>query len=251
MHPTLFEIGPFVIRSYGVAVAMAFLTAFSLLYMEAKRRGFYADKVLDLLFCIIVSGVIGARTLHVLVNLELYRYNLPEIFMVWRGGLAFYGGLISALFASWVFIRINRLPLWETADLVAPYMALGQSIGRMGCFFNGCCFGKYTTSPFFGVLFPGDTAHRHPTQLYAVLALLLMFIILRLAQKNPPFSGFVFCLYLLLYSFQRFFLDFLRDDTPRYALDMTVSQIISAVVFLSVILILSFIRRKSCIGSRI
>lgn len=231
MHPILFEIGPVVIRTYGVFIAVAFLVSFLLLYKEAKDRNFYPEKILDLEFLILVSGVIGARALHVLVNLNFYSKNLPDIFLLWRGGLAFYGGLILAIAAAWVFIRKKNLPLWETVDLIAPYSALGQSIGRIGCFLNGCCFGKPASAHFLAVTFPGETVPRQPTQIYASLTLLLIFVILKLARERAPFSGFVFGLALLLYSAQRFFVDFLRADNPTYIFDLTVSQIISVIVF--------------------
>ena len=238
MHPILFEIGPITIRSYGVLVACAFFVGFFLLYKEAGRRNFYADKILDLGLLILIFGVIGARALHVLVNFDFYKSNLPDIFFIWKGGLAFYGGLILAILASWLFILKKKLPFWKTTDFIAPYIALGQSIGRIGCFLNGCCFGKSAPLSFLGVIFPSDTIYRYPTQLYASFALLCIFVILRLIQKKPLFSGFVFMAYLILYATQRFFIDFLRGDTSRYALNLTVSQIISIIIFAIAIFIL-------------
>ncbi|GAG01259.1 unnamed protein product, partial [marine sediment metagenome] len=86
MHPLLFEIGPVAIRSYGVFVAVGFFTAFSLLYSEAKRKNCYPQKILDLELVILVFGLLGARALHVLVNFDFYAKNIPEIFLIWRGG---------------------------------------------------------------------------------------------------------------------------------------------------------------------
>ena len=224
MHPILFKIGPITIRSYGFMVALAFFVGFSLLYREAQRRNFHANKILDLEFLILISGIIGARALHVLVNLDFYGENWLNVFFIWHGGLAFYGGLILAILASWLFILKKGLPLWETADFIIPYITLGQSIGRIGCFLNGCCFGK----------------EGHPTQLYASIALLGIFVILKIVQEKHIFSGFTFGLYLALYSVQRFFIDFLRADTPRYALNLTVSQIISVVLFAIAIFVFNF-----------
>ncbi|MBL7157615.1 MAG: prolipoprotein diacylglyceryl transferase [Candidatus Omnitrophica bacterium] len=216
MHPILFEIGPFTLRSYGVLIALAFFVGYFFLYREAGRKNFYPDKILNLELVILISGILGARALHVLVNLDYYRANLLDIIFFWKGGLAFYGGLILAVLASWAFIVKNKMPRWETADFIIPYVALGQAIGRIGCFFNGCCFGK----------------DGHPTQLYAAFALFCIFVILKLTRKNEPFTGFVAGLYLLLYGLQRFFIDFLRGDTPRYALNLTASQLISVGVLL-------------------
>ncbi|MFH1380818.1 MAG: prolipoprotein diacylglyceryl transferase [Candidatus Omnitrophota bacterium] len=219
MYPILFEIGSLSIRSYGVLVAAGFAIGFSLLYIEAKRKNFYPEKILDLEFLILLSGVIGARLLHVFVNLNYYTSNPLEMLFLWRGGLAIYGGIIFAIAASWIFIARKGMPLWKTADFIIPYVALGQAIGRIGCWFNGCCYGK-----------PINALLNHPTQLYASFALIVIFIILKLAAKKSYFSGFVFMLYLVLYSGQRFFIDFLRDDTPRYYLNLTVSQFISIAV---------------------
>ncbi|MFC1576245.1 prolipoprotein diacylglyceryl transferase [Candidatus Omnitrophota bacterium] len=242
MHPELFEIGAFQLKTYGVFIALAFFIGYYLVYSEAKRKNFYPEKILDLELCVLISGIIGARILHVAVNLDYYRNHLLEIPMLWRGGLAIYGGLIFGIVASWVFMVKSKIPLRQTADLIIPYIALGQAIGRMGCFLNGCCYGRHTI-PVLGVCFPGETVSRFPTQILASLALLAIFVILKLAQKKSPYSGFVFTLYLVLYSQQRFFIDFLRGDTPRYAFEFTVSQFISIGIFVIGVLLFVFGRK--------
>lgn len=221
MHPILFEIGRLTIRSYGVLVALAIFIGFSLLYTEAKKRKFYPEKILDMELYILVFGIIGARALHVAANIEYYRANLLEIPMLWRGGLAIYGGLFFGIIAGWIYVVKNRMPIWKTGDLIFPYLALGQAIGRIGCFFNGCCFGKIY-----------DGVNGHPTQLYASLALVSIFVVLKLIERKPRRDGLIFALYPLFYSTQRFFIDFFRADTPRYIFGLTVSQLISVVVFL-------------------
>ena len=243
MHPILFQIGPVTIYTYGVFVATAFLAVFYLLYKEAGRVNFYPGKILDLELIMLLCGIIGARLLHVLVNLAFYKESPMDIFLIWKGGLAFYGGLILSMIASWIYIKKIGLPLWRTADLIAPYLALGQSIGRIGCFLNGCCFGKPSGVLALGVMFPGDIVYRYPTQLYASFTLLCIFIILRFTQKKPPFSGFVFLFYIMLYSLQRFFMDFLRGDTPHYFLSLTVSQIISVLFFALAVIFMLCIRK--------
>lgn len=212
MYPVLFKIGPWAVRSYGVFVALAFFTAFSLLLGEARRKKFYPDKILDMEFYMLVFGLLGARALHVVANIDFYAVNPTEVFAIWRGGLAFQGGLIAGLAACGIYIAVKKLPLWETADFIIPYIALGQSIGRIGCFFNGCCFGR-----------PGA----FPPQLAASFALLMIFIILRLFREKPHFSGLIFSLYLFLYGVQRFFIDFSRQDLPLYGFNLTLSQYIS------------------------
>ena len=236
MHPILFEIGPLTIRSYGVFVALAFFTAFFLLYKEAKRKAFYPDKILDMELVILIFGVLGARLLHVSVNAGYYRGHLLETVMLWRGGLAIYGGLLFGVAFGWIFILKNKMPLFKTGDFFAPYIALGQSIGRIGCFLNGCCFGRFLNGYYSG--------YRHPTQLYHSSALIGIFVILKLAEKMKLREGTLFYLYLLLYVTQRFFIDFLRDDTPRYIYNLTVSQLISIAVFAVVIFVLFLANTK-------
>ena len=231
MHPILFQIGPLAIRSYGVFVATAFLAGFLLLYAEAKRRNFYPDKIRDMELYILIFGIVGARALHVLVNLDYYALHASEIAKLWHGGLAIYGGLLFGIIAGWIFITKSGMPVFAAGDLIIPYVALGQSIGRIGCFFNACCFGKAAASPALGVIFPGDFVERYPTQLYAAAGLLAIFVFLKLAGQRRSRDGFLFALYLLLYSVQRFAIDFLRSDTDRYLLGLTVSQILIVGVF--------------------
>lgn len=232
-------------RTYGAMVALAFSVGFLLIYREAKRKNFYPDKILDLEFLMLVSGIIGARALHVLVNPGYYRENLIDIFFIWKGGLALYGGLILAIFVSRAFILKNKMPLWKTADLIAPYIALGQSIGRVGCFFNGCCFGKIATLSFLHPAASDSATYRYAVQLYAALALFAIFMILKVYGTKSRFAGFVFSLYLILYSTQRFFLDFLRGDTPVYAVNLTISQYISIGIFTITILYLLLAHGKN------
>jgi phosphatidylglycerol:prolipoprotein diacylglycerol transferase len=217
MHPILFEIGPVTIKSYGAFVALAFFASFSLLCLEARRRNFYPDKIPDMALYMLILGVAGARFLHVLANVGYYKNNLPEVFLIWRGGLAVYGGLFFGIITGSVFAAKKGMPFRKTADLIVPYVALGQSIGRIGCFLNGCCFGR---PPY-------------PTQLYASLILLGIFVALKAIENRRPPGGAIFGLYLLSYGLQRFCVDFLRDDIGRYALNLTISQFISVAVFIA------------------
>lgn len=217
---------------------------FFLIYREAKRINHYPDKILDMEIWILLAGVIGARALHVFANFSHYINDPISMLYIWKGGLAFYGGLILAILVSIIFMIKNKMPVLKTADLIAPYLALGHSIGRIGCFFNGCCFGKPVTHKFLGVTYSFESIRRHPAQLYAAFCLLLIFVILRIIQKKPKFSGFVFSTYLLLYSTQRFFIDFSRGDNPIFSLGLTISQSISLVIFGVAILMLGYLKKN-------
>jgi len=155
MHPILLKIGPITVYSYGVMVSLAFAVCAFLIWYNAPLARIPREKVLDLVIVILISGIIGARALHVILNFNYYRIHPLDTIMLFKGGLAFHGALISSLIGAIVFLKINAVPICSTADLVAPYAALGQAIGRIGCFLNGCCFGKISGSGYFGVIFSG------------------------------------------------------------------------------------------------
>ncbi len=190
MHPILFKIGQVTIYSYGVMVAIAFLVSIYLASLSAAKRGINQEKIMDLGLTLLISGIIGARLLYVLTEIEYYRANPLEMVMIWKGGLVFYGGFIAAFVCGWVFLKRNKIPVLKTCDHIVPYLALGQAIGRIGCFLNGCCFGKPTNLPW-GMIFPGGSiagdiypaVHIHPTQLYSVYTNFLIFAILLLFGK--------------------------------------------------------------------
>jgi len=243
MFPVLFKCGPITIYSYGVMVSLAFAIGVYLMRGRADAFGVAKEKIIDFMMVILISGIIGARILHVIVNLGYYRFNPIEIFMITKGGLAFYGGLIASTIAGIVFIKVNRMPVWNTGDLTAPYIALGQAIGRIGCFLNGCCYGVACKETIFAVKFPGDTVYRVPTQLIASIVLLFMYGILRYFAEKKIFKGNLFFVYLAMYSVQRFSVEFLRGDLDRGFLNLTVSQHISAIVLIIASAIF-FIRMK-------
>lgn len=231
MHPILFKIGPVIIYTYGVMVSLAFAVCAFLIWYNAPLVRIPRGKVLDLVIVILISGIVGARCLHVISNFDYYRSYPLDIIMLFKGGLAFHGGLIFSFIGGIVFLKMNSIPICPTADLVAPYAALGQAIGRIGCFLNGCCFGKTSELNYFGVTFPGETVYRHPAQVYSFIALLLIYLILRFMLQRNILKNNLILIYFMLHSSQRFFLDFLRGDILRVSFGFTLSQIISLVIF--------------------
>jgi phosphatidylglycerol:prolipoprotein diacylglycerol transferase len=234
MHPILFEFGPVKIYSYGLLVAAGFIAAALLAKAQARRQGMPAEKILNLCLCLVVSGILGARLLYILQNLDFYIEYPVQALMLYEGGLTFYGGLVLAVVCAIVFLKRERLPVFKTLDLVAPYLALAQGIGRIGCFLNGCCYGKPVDSDF-AVYFPGEDIGRHPVQLYSSLNLLLIFIILRVFQARrtgkAQIPGRVLLLYFLLYSIARFLMEYLRGDNLPVFANLTLHQIISLGLF--------------------
>lgn len=244
MHPILFHIGPLTVYSYGVMMAAAVIVCSFFLSRDARRAGLNSDLIVDIVFWVVISGLLGARIFFVLLNLEFFAGNPIEIFMIQNGGLSWQGGLILAAVVGMSLIRERSLPLWKTLDIFAPYIALGQSIGRIGCFFNGCCYGRPIS---WGIFFPVHQARLHPTQLYDALGLLVIFLILKRqkAFSSPKAQGEVFCLYLVLASFQRFVIEFFRADHTQTIGGLSIFQIISLCILIPAAYVTTRIKSRS------
>ncbi len=248
MHPILLKIGPLAIYSYGLMVAAGFGTAVYLASAQAHKFGLRKESVVDISLCVLIAGLVGARILYVLLNLGFYRSNPIEVFYISHGGLVWYGAFLFGVSAALIYVAKKVISFWNTADLFAPYIALGQALGRIGCFLNGCCYGGQAARNFpFAVYFPEDVFPRHPTQIYSSLLLLGLFIALRYMQTKRRFAGEIFLAYAILYSLERFVIEFFRGDNPPVFLNLTISQVISPVVFAAAIsaYIIFFIRWKN------
>ena len=233
MHPIITNIGPLYIYSYGLMVAIGFAVATLLAYRHAAEFGINKEKIIDFGITILLGGIIGARAFYIILNLQYYIENPVDILNLTRGGLVWYGAFLSGLIAGTWFVRRNKINFWAMGDLFAPYIALAQAFGRIGCFLNGCCYGSQVPSGFvLSVVFPNESVARHPTQIYSCIILLLIFIALRFWQKRSHFKGQIFLGYLILYSITRFGLEFLRGDNPKDYFGFTISQMVSAAIFI-------------------
>jgi phosphatidylglycerol:prolipoprotein diacylglycerol transferase len=159
MYPRLLELGPATIYTYGVLLAAAYLLGLKYAMVRAKVRGLDQTRVLDLGIYIIVSALIGAKLLLLITDFRTFTSNPRELLSLVRSGGVFYGGLILAVVVALWYIRRIGLPLWTTCDVFAPGIALGHVVGRMGCFFAGCCWGKPTSLPW-GITFTDPFARR-------------------------------------------------------------------------------------------
>lgn len=217
-HPEI-DLGFIKIYSFGLLVSLAFLVAIWFIVREAKKQALDLNRIYSLIFYIMLGGVIGSRIAHVLGNWDSYMSDPLTIFMLWYGGLAFYGGFIGALLFAFIFIKKKKMKFWQYADLIAPALALGHAIGRVGCLVgDGGHVGKITTLPF-GVMVNGEL--RHLTALYSFVNLITLFVILLLLKKRKPFVGFLFLFYVAYYALTRFFIDFLRTDPTYFGLTAT------------------------------
>ncbi len=226
MHPILFNFGSFRLPTYGVLLALALVGSLWTVARLARREGLEPVRLIDFCTWVILVGLGGAKVLMVLTDWKFYSEHPREIFS-WatlQAGGVFYGGFVAAaLFALW-YARVYRLPALKVFDVCAPAVALGQSVGRLGCFAAGCDFGTATHAPW-AVVFTSPYSHDlsgvplgvplHPTQIYESLATLAIFGVLLWRYRSKRWDGQIFMLYLTLYAVARFFLEFLRGDEDR------------------------------------
>ena len=256
MHPILFEIGGFPVYTYGVLLAAAYLLGLQFALMRAKARGLDPNRVMDLGIWIIVSALIGAKLLLLIVEWDTYGRNPSELMTLVRSGGVFYGGLILAVIVALWYLWRHRMPVWSVTDVFAPGIALGHVIGRMGCFFAGCCFGRETSVPW-AVTFTSQYAKQnvgtplnvplHPTQLYEAGAeLLILGLLLLTERKGKPFPGRTFWGYMLVYGISRFIIEFYRGDVRGTVGMFSTSQFVSMLIVpLSIIMLIVLARRPA------
>lgn len=213
------NLGFITIYTYGLIVAIAFLVGLWFSLREAKRKGINTDIVQGLVFYIILGAIVGSRLFYVLPRWSSYSEDILSIFMLWKGGLAFYGGFIGAIIAGFIFLKVKKLKFFKYVDLVTPSIALGHAIGRIACLVgDGGHVGKLTSLPF-GVMVNGEL--RHLTALYSFVNLVFLFCLLLYLRKKKFFTGFLFLFYVCYYAFTRFFIDLLRTDPTFYGLTGT------------------------------
>lgn len=237
MHPILFTLFGFPVRAYGVMAALGFLAGVGTwLWLGRRGKGFPPETATDLGVWLMLAGILGARIAYVAANWDHYRAAPEEIVRIDQGGLIFYGGLILASLALVVFARRRRIPLWEMADYAIPGLAVGHALGRIGCFLNGCCYGRAATAhPAWGVVYPSCSepgqvfagVPLYPVQLLEAAGLLAIWAVLVWAYPRHKRAGGVFALYLLLYPPLRFALEYLRGDPRQGVCHVDAAQWIS------------------------
>jgi len=258
MHPVLFRFGPFTIHTYGFFIALGFLVGLWVATYLAKKESIPHARIIDLGFYILVAALVGSRLFFIILNAPYYLHNPLEVLKIWEGGLVFYGGVLLAVPTAFWFVRKHSLGIWRTADVFAPALAIGHALGRLGCFFAGCCYGKTADSLPWGVIFtdpeclaPTDLL-LHPTQLYESAGELLNFFILFALMKHKKFDGQLFLTYLVLYSVLRFIVEFFRGDIERGFIlnSISIAQGISLLIFIMAIIGFVILRQKSSPAAR-
>jgi phosphatidylglycerol:prolipoprotein diacylglycerol transferase len=222
VHPIALQLSStFAIHWYGVMVALGFLAGLWTASRRGMHSGISGERVTDLGPWIIVGAILGARILYVISYWREQFAGKPfyEVFMIQHGGLVFYGGLIGAILAGVIYCRTRKLPLWKTADVLAPSIALGQVFGRIGCLLNGCCYGRVCNLPW-AIHFPPphETYPKgvHPTEIYESLLNLCLYGALAWLYRRKKYDGQIFAVYLVSYALIRSFVELFRGDYPPY-----------------------------------
>lgn len=241
MHPTIVKFGSFAIHSYGLLLAVAFLVAIQLFLARGRARGLSEDRLSTLSLWLLVLAILGGRLLFVATHWDDYKTDPLAIFRLWEGGLILYGGYALAITGGILYVRRAGMAVWRVGDAAAPSMALGIGIGRLGCFFNGCCYGIPTALPW-GITFPPESYSSsvfpgeplHPSQLYMSGAGFLLFLALLLLDRKRRFDGWLFWSYIAMDAGLRFLIDFTRyyDETSYLGriggLSFNMNQLLSA-----------------------
>jgi phosphatidylglycerol---prolipoprotein diacylglyceryl transferase len=239
MFPVLFRIGSFYVPTYGVLVAIAFLTGLAVTTRLARRAGLPPEKITNLAVYCAIAGIIGAKLFMFLFDIGDYIRDPGQIFTMatLQAAGVFHGGFIIALIFAYLYLNRQKLPVLNTMDVFAPGIAIGQAIGRLGCLAAGCCWGKACYLPW-GVRFRSNFAAPvpldrplHPVQLYESAADLLIFFLLYRFLARSHRSGQVMGLYLVLYSTARFIIEFFREHEQALVGPFSLTQWIALALF--------------------
>jgi phosphatidylglycerol---prolipoprotein diacylglyceryl transferase len=217
MDKIAFQIGPLPIHWYGVFVALGFAIGLWNASRRALKVNISPEAVWDSGLWIIIGTIVGARLLYVVTYWKQDLADKPwtEIFMVHHGGLVFYGGLIGAILCTLIYLLVKKLPVWKFGDVMAPGIALGYAIGRIGCLMNGCCYGRPTDLPWAVRFPPGHQTEGtsvHPTPIYETLLNIPLYLFLAWLFPRRKFDGQVFATYLMCYAVLRSLVEFFRGD---------------------------------------
>lgn len=220
MHPYLFFIGDFPVRSYGLVLSLSIILATGVAYFLAREYKALQEHIVDLGIYCGIAGLLGARLWDVFFfDWDYYRYHITEIFNVWQGGMAIQGGVVLGVITGIFYAKRQGIDILRALDIVAPAIVLGQSLGRCANLLNGDAFGT-PTGTSFGILYPSTSLAYHtygdqplwPAEVWEGQLDIVIFALLLLFRSFPHTKGQTFTLYVMLYSVVRFSLEYLRGD---------------------------------------
>ena len=240
MDRVFFSMGPITIYWYSVMVLLAIIVGMIVINIEGKKN-FMKDYFDNLMFNLIIFGVIGARIYYVIFEFDKYKNDLLGIFKVWEGGLAIYGAIIAGLIVIICYALKNKQSILKTTDILVPGLIIGQAIGRWGNFFNHEAHGGLVSLAYLkkihipkfiikGMYIDGN--YYHPTFFYESIWCLLGFILLLIIRKFfNKFEGLVTYMYFIWYGIGRFFIEGVRTDS-LYIGGVRVSQLVSVILIM-------------------
>jgi len=266
VHPRLFtvpafdllgrNVGPLVMPTYGILLVLGMLAGLWIVTRQARKAGLVPDTISDMAVYAIIAGLIGAKVALLIVEWPFYSRNPRELLSLFQSGGVFYGGLLGAIPVAFWYARRHGLDGWKTADVLAPGVAVGQAVGRLGCFMAGCCYGRPTDVPW-AVTFTDLYANRnvgtpldtplHPTQIYESLACFLILGILLWMAPRKRFHGQVVLAYVVLYAVARFVVEMYRGDAIRgfvFGGRLSTSQFIALLMVAAAALVLPYLWRR-------
>lgn len=239
--PVAFSILGIDIRWYGILIGIGFLLAIFITYRRAPGFGISSEHILDFAIWLIPFSIVGARIYYIIFRWSEYAGNLKDILNTRGGGLAIHGGIIAGLIVALLVCRHYRMDFGDMADLTFPQVALAQAIGRWGNFFNSEAHGGPTDLPW-GIMVDGVKVH--PTFLYESLWCFALFLFLLYVSKKRRFKYRIFLLYVMLYSLERFFVEWLRTDSLMIG-SLRQAQVLSACAFAAGIVLYVILSKRS------
>ena len=245
INPVAFMIGSKEIFWYALIILTGFFAGFGFVYATCEKRGVKKDNAWDIAFYGLISGIIGARIYYVLFALDEMK-TFWDVFKIWNGGLAIYGGIIAAFISTFVYCKIKKIKVLNAYDVCVPGLFIGQAIGRFGNFVNAEVYGKKTALPWGMSINGSDMVH--PVFLYESLWNVVGLILIIAFRDNKKTDGQVACFYVFWYSLGRFFLEGMRDTKYiLYAIPnvLGISQIIAIIGTVGAVVVFVILQRKN------
>ena len=247
MHPVLFEFGTIKVYSYGFMMVVAYFFALGFIYMYAPKVKMNRNDAIDMSIIAFVSGILGARLVYVLINLKQYSSDWSQIFEFQRGGLSWHGGVLGGVLAIIIYCKFKKYSIPKALDLILTPAVAGLGIGRIGCFLNGCCYGKSCSLPW-AMSFPHHKHPHpvHPTQLYELIMDFVAFGFLLFWWKKRKFNGENSLMMAAIYSVIRFIVEFYRYNTPDQMIHgLSLAQWVSVGAFVILVPLILILRHNA------
>lgn len=216
MHPVLLQFGPVKVFAWGFMLALAVIISVIGIGRQLEKEGYQSEIAIDLILLTVICGIIGGRLAYIITYEWADFLRDPWLVLSLREGgiqgLVWYGSLVGGVIPFLVYLRKKQLAVWPIADIFAPYVALGYALVRIGCFLEGCCYGRVTSS-WLGMVFPTvDAFSRYPTQLFSSAMNFILFLVLIWLYPRRSFPGQVFISYIIGYGIYRFIVEYFRDS---------------------------------------